>query len=83
MFLGKESTLPPFFCVLQGKFGRKQEKIHQQEGNRIATYRFFQFYSVVFSNAHHFVVLDSWHAKILKKKVNICLSVLLGQIKLK
>lgn len=50
----------------------------------IATYRFFQFNSVAFSYPRHFVVLDSWHAKMeKKKKVTIHLSILLGQIKLK
>lgn len=34
----------------------------------IATYRFFQFNSVAFSYPRHFVVLDSWHAKMEKKK---------------
>lgn len=51
------------FCKV-GLEGNKRKFINKET----ATYRFFQFNSVVFSYAYHFVVLDSWHAKMKKEK---------------
>lgn len=66
LFLGKESTFPPFFVFYKVSVEGSRRKF--MNNKEIATYRFFQFNSVVFSYTHHFVVLDSWHAKMEKKK---------------
>lgn len=65
MFLGKGSTFLPFFEFYKVDLGKSRRKFIKNK--EIATYRFFQFNGVVFSYTHHFVVLDSWHAKMKKK----------------